>query len=203
MDKIRYLVSRLIKKVNFASVLESSIHSTSKIEGGSQVIRSTFEKYSFCGYDCTIIFTKVGKYTSIASNVKIGLAQHPISWLSTSPVFYKGRDSVKKKFSEFERTEMKETIIGNDVWIGEGSFIKQGVIIGDGSIVGMGSVVTKDVEKYSVVAGNPAKLIRYRFPKATIERLSEIKWWNLAEEIIQKNSDKIQNVDEFIEEISK
>lgn len=203
MKNIKYVISRLIKKLSIPSIKNSFISKFSKVEAGSQVVNSTFEKHSFCGYNCTILNTKIGKYTSIASDVKIGLVQHPIDWLSTSPVFYKGRDSIKTKISEFEFNNKVTTIIGNDVWIGEGCFIKQGVIVGDGSIVGMGSVVTKDVEPYAIVVGNPAKLIKYRFSIEIIAKLENLKWWDLDEELLRKKSSKVTNIDAFLAEFEK
>lgn len=76
---------------------------------------------------------------------------------------------------------MVRTSVGNDVWIGEGVFIKAGIKIGDGSVVGMGAVVTKDVAPYSIVAGNPAKLIRFRFDHEVIDALLKMKWWDLPD----------------------
>lgn len=203
MRNVKYVISRLIKKLPIPSIKNSVISKFSKVEAGSQVVNSTFEKHSFCGYNCTILNTKIGKYTSIASDVKIGLVQHPIDWLSTSPVFYKGRDSIKTKISEFEFNNKVTTIIGNDVWIGEGCFIKQGVKVGNGSIVGMGSVVTKDVEPYAIVVGNPAKLIKYRFNIEIIAKLENLKWWDLDEEVLRKKSSKVTNIDAFLAEFEK
>lgn len=68
--------------------------------------------------------------------------------------------------------------IGNDVWIGRNVIVLPGVSIGNGAVVGAGSVVTKNVEKYSIVAGNPARPIRYRFTSEQIEKLEKIKWWD-------------------------
>ena len=104
--------------------MNSVVDITSKVESGSLFLNSTMGKYSFCGYDCEIINCKIGSFCSIANNVIIGGAMHPINWVSMSPVFYHGRDSVKKKFSEFYRDPDKETVVGHDVWIGHGSHIK-------------------------------------------------------------------------------
>ena len=78
----------------------------------------------------------IKKYCSIASCVKLGGAKHPIEWVGTSPVFYVGRDSVSKKYSEYDREKTKRINVGNDVWIGIGAIIKSGVIIGDGAVSG-------------------------------------------------------------------
>jgi acetyltransferase-like isoleucine patch superfamily enzyme len=130
--------------------------------------------------------------------VKIGGGMHPMEWVSTSPVFYKGRDSVKAKFSEFEREPNQIVRIGNDVWIGEGVLIKQGVTIGNGAVIGMGSIVTKDIEPYTIYAGSPARKIRNRFEENVITELNQLKWWDLAESDLKKVSPYIQNPIEFI-----
>lgn len=128
---------------------------------------------------------------------------HPINWVSMSPVFYYGRDSVKKKFSEFKREPDKKTIVEHDVWIGHGAHIKQGVVIGTGSVVGMGAVVTKDVPPYSIVGGNPAHVIRKRFNEDIIEQLLKSEWWNLPETQIQELSQYIQNPVIFLKHLKK
>ena len=178
---LTYIFSKILKKFRGSAVKHSFIHVTSKIESGSQVINSTMDKHSFCGYDCEIINCEIGSFTSIANGVVIGGGMHPLSWASMSPVFYKGRDSVKAKFANFEREPAKMTVVGHDVWIGRNALIKQGVSIGTGAVIGMGSVVTKDVLPYSIVGGNPARLIRYRFSDGIIKDLIQSKWWELPE----------------------
>ncbi len=74
----------------------------------------------------------------------------------------------------------------HDVWIGYGVLIRSGVTIGDGAVVGMGAVVTKDVPPYAIVAGNPAKVVRYRFEPEIIEALQELAWWNWEETRIRE-----------------
>jgi virginiamycin A acetyltransferase len=71
-----------------------------------------------------------------------------------------------------------DTIVGNDVWIGENATILPGIKIGDGAIIGMNSVVTKDVEPYTIVGGNPARVIRKRFDNELIDLLLRLKWWD-------------------------
>ena len=198
-----YLLSKILKKLRGVSILHSDVHSTSKVESGSLFVNSSMEKYSFCGYDCEIINCRIGSFCSIANNVIIGGAMHPISWVSMSPAFYDGRDSVKKKFSEFKRDPDKETIVGHDVWIGHGAHIKQGVTIGTGSVVGMGSVVTKDVPPYSIVGGNPARVIRMRFDEDVIEQLLNSEWWNMPELRIQEMSRYIQDPIKFLKQLNK
>jgi acetyltransferase-like isoleucine patch superfamily enzyme len=145
------------------------------------VISSSMAKHSFCGYDCSLLNCDVGAFCSIASRVSIGGATHPIEFVSTSPVFLSHKDSVRAKFAGHHYLPEIRTKIGNDVWIGEGAYVKAGVSIGDGSVVGMGAVVTRNVAPYSIVAGNPARLIRMRFEQHIIDSLLKMQWWSLPE----------------------
>lgn len=179
---IFYFYSRMLKKLRGSAIKASTIHKTSKIESGSTIVDSTFGRHSFCGYDCSIIHCDVGAFCSIASKVSIGGVAHPVEYVSTSPVFLSHRDSVAAKFARHDYLPVVRTTIGNDVWIGEGAYIKAGVNIGHGVVIGMGSVVTKDVEPYSIVAGNPAKTLRMRFEVIVIDALLEMAWWDLPDD---------------------
>ena len=197
-----YIYAKLLKKLRGSAVVDSIVHPTSKIESGSSVVSSTMGRFSFCGYDCEIINCDIGSFCSIANRVVIGGAMHPVDWVSTSPVFYSGRDSVKKKFSEYPRDLDKKTVIGHDVWIGYGAFIKQGITIGSGAVVGMGAVVTKDVPPYAIVGGNPARIIRMRFDEKMVNRLLESEWWNWSDERIRHMAEYIQMPEVFIEQLT-
>lgn len=181
MSSMSYILSRALKKLRGAAILRSNIHTTSKICSGSSFVNSTMARHSYCGYDCSILNCNIGAFCSIAGKVSIGGAMHPTDFVSTSPVFLSHKDSVKTKFARHDYLPILLTVIGNDVWIGEGALIKAGVTIGDGSVVGMGAVVTKDVAPYSIVGGNPARLIRFRFEQEIIEALLKMKWWDLPD----------------------
>jgi acetyltransferase-like isoleucine patch superfamily enzyme len=193
-----YLWAKFFKKLHGKAVLNACIHKTSKIEAGTDFINSVMEKHSFCGYHCEIVNCEIGAFCSIANHVIIGGGQHPIDWVSMSPVFYEGRDSVKAKFAEHERDAHRRTIIGNDVWIGSRAIIKQGVKIGNGAVIGMGSIVTKDVPPYCVVGGNPARLIKKRFQDSLIEKLLESKWWELSDERLMELGHLINKPEDFL-----
>lgn len=182
MLTIQYLLSRLLKKSRGSAIAESTIHPTSKVESGSTILRTTFGRHSFCGYDCTFIDCNIGAFCSIASRVSAGGSRHPIEYVSTSPVFLHHRDSVKTKYAHHRYEWRRGTKIGNDVWIGENVLIKGGLKIGDGAVVGMGSVVTKDVPPYAIVAGNPATLIRMRFAPNIADALLRMQWWNYSDQ---------------------
>lgn len=128
----------------------------------------------------------IGSFCSIAQNVTVfGGGEHNVDWITTYPLriafghVLAGKDGHPK-------TKGKTTV-GSDVWVGYGAVILSGVTIGDGAVIGAGSVVTKDVPPYAIVAGNPARLIRYRFNEDTRAMLLQIAWWNWPLEEIEAN----------------
>lgn len=138
----------------------------------------------------------IGKYCSIAPNVCIALGNHAISFVTTSPILYDKKRGFVKSGKENKGNE-KNTIIGNDVWIGANANVKKGVYIGNGAIVAMNSVVTKNVPDYAVVAGNPARVIKYRFDSDTIEKLLKSEWWNWPEDVIKAKIDLFFDAGDF------
>jgi len=132
----------------------------------------------------------IGKFCSIADNVKIFLGgEHRTDWITTFPFSAKEFNDLfpeAKKIKGHPKTK-GDVIIGNDVWIGYGAIILSGVKIGDGAVIGAGSIVTKDVLPYTIVAGNPAKIIRKRFSDQNIKKLLKLKWWNWPIKKIKSN----------------
>ncbi|WP_316685166.1 DapH/DapD/GlmU-related protein [Undibacterium sp. Jales W-56] len=161
------------------------------------------QRHSFCGYDCDINCADIGSFTSIANDVVLGGGRHPMEWVGMSPVFYQGRDSVKAKFSTHKRDSIKRVVIGHDVWIGRSAIVLPGVEIGCGAVVGAGAVVTKSVPPYGIVAGNPARLIRYRFDELTVERLIATQWWTLPDEDLHQLGPHFNDVEKFLETIER
>lgn len=199
MSLLSRIYFRVVKKLHHKEIVNSSIHHSSKVEASSSVINSTFDRHSFCGYDCTIINSRVGPFVSIADSVSMGLSRHPMENVSMSPVFYDHRDSVKHKYSRHRLVrEFPPVVIGADSWIGKGAFIAPGINIGVGSVIGMNSVVTKDVPPYSIVAGSPARLIRSRFSPERVTALLNSKWWLLDDSRLEDLAQHITDVDAFI-----
>lgn len=146
---------------------------------------------------------RIGKFCSIAKGVTFIMngANHKMSGFSTYPfgIFGQGWEKALPKAGELPYKG--DTVIGNDVWLGHASTIMAGVTVGDGAIVASKSVVTRDVPAYSIVGGNPAKVLRYRFEEDVIQTLREIAWWDWDPATIANNLHAIVNDD--LEELAR
>lgn len=141
----------------------------------------------------------IGKYCSFADDITIVAGgEHDMDWVSTYPFIDRWSLS---EYESFKKPRFKGNIkIGNDVWIANNVTILSGVDIGDGAIVGACAVVTKDVKPYSIVAGNPAKTIKYRFDEKLIEDLKLIRWWEWDENKIIENQELFIYPEKFVKE---
>lgn len=165
------------------------ISKSSKIYPFSIITNSKINSFSYISYACKINNTTIGKFCSIAQNVKMGLGIHPINFISTSPLFYTPNNPLKYILSKNKVfNEHEPIIIGNDVWIGTNVTILDGVKIGDGAIIGAHSLVTKDIAPYTIVGGIPAKELKKRFSPEVVEELLDIKWWDYSIEKLKETS---------------
>jgi len=140
----------------------------------------------------------IGNYCSIAEGVTILLGgEHRIDWITTFPFSVLWDEA--KHITGHPKTK-GDVIIGSDVWLGMECMISSGVTIGHGAVIGARTVVTKDVPPYAVAAGNPAKIVKYRFNEQIINDLLKIEWWNWDREKIVKNIEYLQSdrIEEFI-----
>lgn len=208
---IKYLLGFLINLFNPAVSLFAKIDNKSKISrkakvyGHVQVTHSTMGDYSYVGRNSRIIHADIGKFCSIAGETKIGMGTHTLDKISTSPIFTEAKNGTKHSWvKESAVNPYKRVKVGNDVWIGVRTMVMGGVSIGDGAVIGAGSIVTKDVPPYAVVAGVPAKVIRYRFPQEQIDALLAHPWWILPEAKLKGHIELFQcseSIDEKIKEL--
>ena len=195
---------RLFTKISILSlVVDSEIDKRSAVCSYSRVYRSKLGKYSYVGRNSFITNTEIGNFCCIAGNVNIGGTSHPLNWVSTSSVFHKWENVMKKNFARHEFDIFKTTHIGNDVWIATNAMIKGGVTIADGAVVGMGAVVTKDIGPYEIWAGNPARCIRKRFDDDKIEKLLQTQWWNWEDAKIEKEACNFTDINLFLNNVDR
>ena len=184
----------------------SQLGKKSVVFANTILINSVLDDYSYIQKNSEIINTKIGKFCSIASDVKINLANHPVSLVSTHPAFYDKVQPLPKFFTSKQMRKeeiISRTIIQSDVWIGQGVMIKPSITIGVGAVIGAGAVVTKDVEPYSIVVGVPARHIKYRFEKDIREKLLASKWWELSEEKLEKLAPYFDDPEILLNELNK
>ena len=145
----------------------------------------------------------LGKYNSIGRDCNFFLhANHRADWVTTtSQLLGPVTPEIAEMHMNMGHPTCKGDIkVGNDVWIGATSTIMSGITIGDGAIIGAGSMVTKDVPPFAIVAGNPSKIVKYRFTEEQIEKLLQISWWDWEEDKIKDNAMSMwsSNIDDFI-----
>jgi acetyltransferase-like isoleucine patch superfamily enzyme len=173
--------------------IKSKVSKNAKVNRGVKVFDSTIDSYTYVGPKTEIVCAAIGKFCSIARNCSIGLASHSIKNISTSPIFTEKHNGTGYSWSSVNSTqEIKRVNVGNDVWIGINVIVMAGVKIGNGAIIGAGTLVTKDIPDYAIAVGIPAKVIKYRFESSVIEKLLDLKWWDLPESKLKKNIDLFQ-----------
>lgn len=168
------------------------------IREGAEVCRNvTIGDYSYViGPDTYIEEAIIGKFCSIGRKVIIGPSEHNYNWVSTHPF-------ICSKFYTFVQRDKPSSqksapVIGNDVWIGVNSVILRGTRIGHGAVVAAGAVVTHDVHPYSIVAGIPARHIKYRFPEHIRKALLDMQWWDWSDDRLKEALPFFYEVDEFL-----
>ena len=198
MKDINYISKEA--KVGKKTILNAPV----RLAGNANVKHScNIGNYTFINSGTTLFpGTKMGKYCSIGKTCELGAFDHPTTWLSSSAIQYNLKLHFPDYVEDFDQkkiTRPKETIFGNDVWVGSLAVVKRGLTIGDGAIVAGGSVVVKDVPPYAIVGGVPAKVLKYRFDEETIAKLLELQWWDMSVEDLKDIS--FDDIDAAVEEL--
>jgi acetyltransferase-like isoleucine patch superfamily enzyme len=186
-NRAAFYFARILKRVSWL-LLKKPIQ-IGKFSYGSPKVEMLTDRYRLV----------IGRFCSIAANVRILVdSNHRPDWISTYPFGELIPGLARNPGHPAGKGDM---VLGNDVWIGRDVLIVPGVQIGDGAVIAAGSVVTRNVDDYEIVGGNPARHIRYRFTDQQITELRRIKWWDWPLDKIKANHHLLQssNVDEFIE----
>lgn len=198
MSKILKKISSFINNYRNENTSEKSFYTVGKYTYGFNLKNIEY----FCPDNSVKLI--IGDFCSIGPGVKfIVCSEHGYEGLSTYPF------KVKFLGETMEALSKGDIVVKDDVWIGLNSIILSGVTIGQGAIVAAGSVVTKDIPPYAIVAGNPAKVIKYRFSDDVVQKLEKFDYSKLTEERIKKLGDKLytkitsENVDKLIEEYTQ
>ena len=198
-----YLFNKFFRFMNRPALRDCVVEKTARIGTGSNCIGVKIGRYTYMGKNNSVANTEIGSFCSIASYCAIGGGAHPLDMVSTSPVFYRGRNIFGKNFGNISPNINQPVVIGNDVWIGENVFINDGITIGDGAIIGAHSVVTHDIPAYAVAAGVPARILRFRFSEEEINKIMNLKWWEWPEEKLKLYGNQFVSLEKLLGEEMK
>lgn len=163
---------------DFSKVKDSKLLYAVRIDRNNGVYSSSIGRYSYTGKNTIIMHADIGAFCSISWNVTIGGANHDYTRICQHSMLYDEHSRVRPNGIDKCYDRFSDSLtIGNDVWIAAGAVITRGVKIGDGAVIAANAVVTKDVPSYAIVAGSPAKIIKYRFTPNIIELLTQLRWW--------------------------
>jgi phosphonate metabolism protein (transferase hexapeptide repeat family) len=155
------------------------------------------DDYSYVVNDAQITYTAIGKFCSIAAMTRINPGNHPMQRASQAHFSYRASAYSPDEADDsdfFEWRRRHRVHIGHDVWIGHGAIVLPGRNIGTGAVVAAGAIVTRDVPAYTIVAGNPARIIRRRFAESVSERLVRLSWWDWDHETLRRALPDFRNV---------
>jgi acetyltransferase-like isoleucine patch superfamily enzyme len=170
-----------------AELFNSTLADHVQLQRQTTVTDVNIGRYTYVARHAYLNLVTIGSFCSIGPSVLAGLGENPIDLGTTSPAFYSTRRQCGATFARSDYfAERRPIVLGNDIWLGARVFVRDGVTIGNGAIVAAGAVVTHDVPPYSIVSGTPAKLIRHRFPEATISRLQALAWWTWPDERLRE-----------------
>jgi phosphonate metabolism protein (transferase hexapeptide repeat family) len=182
-------------------VYDSYLGVFTEVGMGCRIVESSMGDYSYLADNVDMIYTRMGKFCSIASHVRINPGNHPMERVTQHHMTYRrqqygfGEDDAS--FFDWRRADACN--IGHDVWIGHGVTVMPGVSIGTGAVIGSGAVVTKDIEAYMIAVGVPARPLRPRFEAHIAQKLLQIAWWDWDRAVLQERFKDLYDVERFVQ----
>lgn len=168
-----------------ASVRNSQLGHFVEIGEGTHILESVLGDYSYTARYADIAYSVLGKFVNVAAFTRLNPGEHPYHRASLHHFMYRSSyfwPDEPDETAVFDWRRSRPVKVGHDTWIGHGAVIMKGVTIGDGAIIAAKAVVTKDVPPYGVVAGTPARLIKWRHPRGVADRLQALAWWDWSHE---------------------
>lgn len=164
-----------------AQVRASTLGRYTEVGPRTKLLEVEMGDYSYVVHDSDIAYARIGKFCSIAAMTRLNPGNHPTWRASQSHFLYRASAYFPGEADEadfFQWRRDQQLTMGHDVWIGHGAVVLAGRSIGTGAVVAAGAVVSKDVPAYAIVAGVPARIVKWRFPEEIATRLQALGWWD-------------------------
>jgi len=168
-----------------SSLKEARLGAYTEVGARTKLLEVELGDYSYVVNDSDIAYATIGKFTSIAAMTRINPGNHPMQRASQSHFTYRASayfEGAQDDDGFFDWRRGHHVSIGHDVWIGHGAIVLPGRRIGSGAVIGAGAVATKDIPDYAIAVGNPARVLRQRFPDDIAARLQALSWWDWPHE---------------------
>jgi hypothetical protein len=179
-----------------ASVRDCRLGAYTKVGARTTLAEVEMGDYSYVVHDAQIIYATIGKFCSIASHTRINPGNHPLDRVALNHFTYRasayGLGPDEAGFFDWRRGD--RVTLGHDVWLGHGVVVLPGIGIGTGAAIGAGAIVTKDVPPFAVAVGNPARVIRFRFPEEIRAALLRIAWWHWPRERLAESLEQMRTL---------
>jgi hypothetical protein len=164
-----------------ARVKDSSLGAYTEVGARTILLEVVMGDYSYVVNDSQITYSTIGKFCSIAAMTRINPGNHPMQRATQAHFTYRSSAYFPGEPDDaefFDWRRQHHVHIGHDVWIGHGAIVLPGRNVGTGAVIAAGAIVTKDVPAYTIVGGNPARIIRRRFTENVADRLANLAWWD-------------------------
>ena len=191
-----------------ASLQSSKLGAYCEVGARTSLVEVTMDDYSYVVNDSQIAYATIGKFCSIAAMTRINPGNHPMQRATQSHFTYRASayfpgEPDDEPFFNWRRAH--HIMIGHDVWIGHGAVILPGRNVGIGAVIAAGAIVTKDVPAYTIVAGNPARIIRRRFSETIEEKLVALRWWDWSHDELRRALPDFRNlaIEDFVSKYAR